>query len=470
MESDYAFCPECGASAAQDAEPQSQIEAAIPQSIPQSRKPMIVLSKKAKILIGSALLIVVLAVGAYLTGKYLTDENRLIDRFEKAVEDGNGDKLYDLLSASNKENRFDQKAADGIAHYLKSNPDALIQVTDQLKRQAKLLQSGDVEALGNADDVTFVYLHKKDKRRWLFYKDYELIVKRYMVPVQTNYEGAKILVDGKEVGAATGEESVIEVGPLLPGEYDMKAVYEGEYTTLENKQKVLLFPMESTPKTVRLELEGHYVNVYSNNNKARIFINGKDIGLVVADGQQIGPIVVDGSNKMYLEAEYPWGKMKSAEHPIDSDQMEVNMGGLNESAKEDIMASAHDFVTSWTQSLQEMDASKLKNASAEWTANISDYIGVMKANAQKYKGSINRMTFDLDSFVLIPLEDGGYSAQVNVQVDYSEITYYMEDKAPAPIDGTIYTSYELVYDGGRWLVSSWSSVNGIGTEHTKVYK
>ncbi len=357
-----------------------------------------------------------------------------------------------------------------MVDYYKSNSDALAEVTEQLKSQSQRLQDGEQQAFADDSETGFVYLRKKEIKRWLIYHDYELKVKRYMIPVRTNYNGAKILVDGNESATATGDESSIELGPFLPGEYVIEAVYEGDYTTLKKKRTVSLFPKRSYEDTVELMLEGDYVHVYSNNPKARIYIDGKDIGLIVEDGQRIGPIAIDGSNKMVLEAEYPWGTLKSEELPIDADRLEIKIDGLNDMVKEDIMNAAHDFLSSSIQSLQAMDASLLQRTHPDRLADQANYIEAMKANAQKYSGKLNRMTFDLNSFVLIPLEDGGYSAQVKAQIDYSEITYYEEDTPPDPIDGTLYTDYELVYENGQWIVSTWFQANDIGTENTKVYE
>ena len=124
---------------------------------------------------------------------------------------------------------------------------------------------------------SFVNLHKKDGKRWLLYDDYELKLRQYMIPVLTNIEGAQITVDGIQVAVASDVESKVEVGPLLPGEYTIEAVYEGEYTTIKKAEKLSLFPMNEFEDTLELVLEGDYVKVSANTPAARILINGEDI-------------------------------------------------------------------------------------------------------------------------------------------------------------------------------------------------
>lgn len=459
MEGGYAFCPECG------------ISVAPVTPVVQPRKTPNVLSMKAKILISSGLVVVLLLVGAYFLGKYLTDEQRLFERFEQTIEDGRSDKLYDMLSGSNENPLFNQKTADGIATYLKSNRESLLAVLEQLNSEAEQIKKNDARSFENDSDTAFIYLHKKNKKRWLLYNDYELKLKRYMIPVRTNFEGAEIVVDGAKAATAKDDNSVIEIGPFFPGKYEFVSIYEGEYTNLENKVIISLFPMRSYEDTVELMLEGDYVNVYSNYNAARIFINGKDIGLTVEDGQRIGPIAVDGSNLIYAEMEFPWGMMKSEVISVDSDQLELKVNALNDAVKEDIMSSTFDFASSWIQSFQERDVKPLRHVHPDRATDFTESVDYMLDNNEYYLGELRRMTFDLDSFRVNQFSEDDYTASVKAQVDNSEV-FYFKDYTPDPVpeDGTNYTEYQLVYQNGQWLVSGWIPSYDVGTAHTKVYQ
>ncbi|TFE19703.1 zinc ribbon domain-containing protein [Cohnella luojiensis] len=477
---EYAFCPECGtpvvpneisATIAPDMQPYASGQPTAVPPIVHPANPAVALSKKAKILIASGVVVILLLVGVYFLGKYLTDEQRLLDRFESAIEDGKADKLFDMLSASNSDTPFDQKTVDGIVKYLGSNKESLLTVMEQLKAEAKQLEAGDAETFANDADAAFLYLNMKNKKRWLIYNDYELKVKRYMIPVQTNFEGAKILVNGQEAATASGDGSSIEVGPFLPGEYEIKSVYEGEYTTLENKETVSLFPMASYEDSVKLVLEGDYVHVYSNYSNSRIFINGKDIGLAVEDGKEIGPIAIDGSNKMYVETEFPWGEIKSEEFAVDTDQLEFNVSELNDAMKEEIMSSAYDFVTSWMAAFQARDINALRHVHSDRVADFTEYFTDMVDSDEYYMGELHRITFDLDGFDVNQYSESEYTVSVKAQVDYSEIFYYSEyETDPVPVAGTNYTEYVLQYVDGQWLVSGWSPSYDVGTENTKVYE
>jgi uncharacterized membrane protein YvbJ len=432
---------------------------------------MFVRSKEFKIMIGSLLFVILAAAGIYGAGKYYADDDRLIERFEQAVQSGKSDKLYQLLGPANEEVKFEQKTADDMVAYLQANSSVLAQVIQQLELQSEQLSTGEKEAQAGNDEGAFLYLNKKAGKRWIIFDDYELQVKRYMVPVQANFEGVRILVNGKEAGALDKVEDQLQVGPLLPGEHTIEAVYEGEYTTLKKVEKLSLFPLAGYEDRVELVLEGEYVNITSNNPDARIFINGVNIELKVESGQRIGPIAVDGSNTLFLEAAYPWATVLSDETPIDAVEQEIQLEALNDAEKENIMGATHEFVESWMKSLQALDPNRLLRASSDRIADIANYIEIMKVNGQQYIGTLQKMIIDRNSLVLVPLSDGGYLVQLKAQVDFSEITYHKLDNLnPVPIEGTMTNEYELVYDDGQWMVTNWYEAGRISTDNTKIFE
>ncbi|RED64731.1 TcaA 3rd/4th domain-containing protein [Cohnella lupini] len=440
----------------------------------QPKKLAIKLSKKAAIFIASGLIAILLLIaGAYCLGKYLTDEQRLLDRFEHAVQADEADKLLKLLSSSNEDIPFERKTAEGIAEYLKADKAELDTLMERLRSEGKRLRSGEAQSFDNDEDAAFVYLSKKDKKRWFLYDDYEFKIKRYRIPVRTNYEGAAIRVDGEELATAGEDGSTVEIGPFLPGQYEIEAQYQGEYTTLASKEKVALFPMGSYRDTVDIELEGDYVNVTASNSYARIIINDYDIDLVVGDGQRIGPIAIDGSNKMRVEMEYPWGKTKSEELAIDTDQLTFKIDELDETDKEEIMDAAYDFASSWMDGFEARDVDKIRSVSPDRIADLTEYFADMVDTDEYYKGELRKLSFDLEGFDVNQYDEETYTASVKARLDYSEVFYYGGFGAePELADGTNYTQYELQYSNGRWEVSDWSLTDSfdVGAVNTKVYE
>jgi len=426
-------------------------------------------SKNKKITIGAAALVLLTAAGLYFLGGYLTDGQRLLERFESSIDKGQPDKLLKLLSAP--EGTVERSTAEAIVGHLGKDEKAKQAVLSRLKTEIARLKEGAVQSFAEDGESAFVYVHKKERKRWLIYDDYELKLRSYKVPVNTNFGGAKIMLNGEEIGVAGVGGSTLQLGPLLPGKYAVKAVYAGKYTTLENEVTAELFPIGNSIDPIEVPLQGEYVDVFSNNGFARIFINGEDIGLTVGDGQRIGPIATDGSNTISVEADYPWGTTKSEERPIDSTRAEFELAALTDEAKEQIVDAAHAFVSSWYEAFRERDAGRLRHVHPDRKADLASHFAAMAAGDEHYLGEMRKAAFDRDSLRLHQLDASDYSVSVLARIDYEEAYYYgAYDYRPEPEAGEQTTNYWLRYENGEWIVFEWSDAGSEAlSRNVKVY-
>ena len=427
------------------------------------------MTSKNKIRLGAAAFAVIAAAGLYFLGGYLADGQRLIERFESSIDKKQPDKLLKLLSAP--EGAVDRATAEAIVDHLGEDADAKQALLSRLKTEIARLQEDSEQSFAADGESAFVYAHRKEKKRWLIYDDYELELRGYKVPVTTNFGGARILLDGEEAGIAGVDGSTLQLGPLLPGKYAIKAMYEGKYTTLENEVQAELFPIGSAVEPVEVPLRGEYVDVFSNNGFARIFINGEDIGLAVGDGQRIGPIAADGSNTISVEADYPWGTTKSEERPIDGKRVEFELTALTDETKEQIVDAAHAFVSSWYEAFRERDAERLRRVHPDRKADLAGHFADMVAGDEHYVGQLRKATFDRDSLRLEQLGASDYSVSVRARIEYEEAYYYGAfDFRPEPEAGEQTTSYRLRYENGEWAVFEWSEAdNEALSANVKVY-
>jgi len=428
-------------------------------------------SKTTKITIGAAAFVLLAAVGLYFLGQYLSDGQRLLDRFENAVDKGQPDKLLKLMASSEDGAAVERSTAEGIANYLQSDKEAMSAVLERLEKELGMLKNDSVPTFADEVEGAFVYVGKKEKKRWLLYDDYELKLRSYKVPVSTNFGGAKILLNGREAGTAGVGNSQLQLGPLLPGEYSIKAVYSGKYTTLENEVKAKVFPTGGTVETIDVPLKGEYVDIFANNSFARIFINGENIELAVGDGQRIGPIAVDGSNTIRLEVDYPWGTTASEERPIDGTRAEFMLPSLTEGVKEQVAAAVYSFASSWYTAFRERNADRLRNVRSDRKADLDRHFEEMISGGENYIGELLRAEIDLDSFRLNQLSESDYGVSVVARLEHLEAYYYGAfDLKPEPVAGTLITDYRLQYEGGEWVVSDWIDVgDAVMSSNLKTY-
>lgn len=475
MAEDYAFCPECGTKAASDngRQPFMRVEPApaggtAPAPARPPRKP---LSRAAKLSIASGIVVVALGVGAYYLGQYMTDEQRLLSKFEKSAKDGDADQLYELLASSNEDTRFDLNKVKVMAEYLADNEDIVEELMEELRSEAERLKAGDVESFVNDEDTPFVYLEKKDKKKWLLYDEYELKLRRYMIPVYANLEGTAIFVNNERVAVLDDNDSRIEVGPLLPGNYEVRAVYESEYATLESTETIGLFPMWEYDNRLEFNLYGDYIYVHANDEAASVYINGKDVGLLADGNQAIGPISYDGSNKIYVQAEYPWGTVKSEEQEVSSEVMQFTIDPLTEELKESIMSSAHRSVSTWVQALQAKDASLARGMSDDLLDQLSGMVSSYEESGLQFVGSVASVTFDLDSFQFYANDNGSYETRVKARMESNEAVVSADEVNVETAPVTYDAQFVLEYQNGEWILSAfYDSYDDISMEHTRTYE
>ncbi len=429
-------------------------------------------SKNMKITIGAAAFAIIAAVGLYFLGGYLADGQRLLERFESSIDKGRPDELLKLLAAPEESETVERATAEAIVEHLGTDEEAMRALLSRLKTEIAQLKEGSVQSFAGDGESAFVYARKKEEKRWFVYDDYELKLRSYKVPVNTNFGGARILLNGEEAGIAGVGGSTLQLGPLPPGKYAVKAVYEGKYTTLENEVKADLFPIGSSVEPVEVPLRGEYVDVFSNNGFARILINGEDIGLAVGDGQRIGPIAVDGSNTISVEADYPWGTTKSEERPIEGTRAEFKLSNLTDEAKEQILDAAHAFAASWYEAFRERDAKRLRHVHKDRKADLADHFADMVAGDEHYVGELRRAAFDRDSLRLDQLDSSDYSVSVLARIDYEEAYYYGAfDFRPEPVAGVQTSNYRLRYENGEWIVFEWSDAGAEAlSANVKIYE
>lgn len=403
-------------------------------------------------IIGIAALAVIV-IGGYLFGKYWTSADRQIASLEAAIRTEDALRLASLLHIGDEGTPIDESQAKTIIAYVKSH-DLLDDVAGDLKRQAD-----------GGEGTSFAVL-VKDGSQFGFYQKYRIDVMTSTADVHTNYEGAKIFLDGKEVATADSDDFKTTVGPLVPGEYDLEARYAGEYTTLKAAHRLTATGSDPVG-TVDLTLEGQYVKVDSNFEGAAIFIDGTDTGAVTGQDDELGPVAVDGSNKVHLEKAFPWGAVKSEEVPIDEASMRIEIDPNTDAMKETVMKDVSDFLLSWMDAYRKLDASAVRNLSKDQKASLASSIDSYKSSGLVYQGEIRKLVFDTDSIQLAEAGEGVFETAVSLQNTYTQTYYSSGETPPEPQEITDTFTYRLQYVGGKWTVTDWYMGYDYVGEHTK---
>jgi membrane-associated protein TcaA len=314
------FCTECGAKQpltkeAPVTETRTNLERSVVKA--EKKKP----NKLAIILAAAGIFLLVAGFAAYKVGESLTGPEKVIEEFSNNIKAENIDEVMKAINMGQTDIEADRKMTEGYIEFLQDQDELLASSLKDLEEQGERLGSDTKPASGDLENSLFTI--KKDGKKWLVFDRYIISVKPYYVNVYSNFEGSKVYVNDDQVGKIK-EDEPLKVGPILPGEHELKIVYKGEYSNLEDQMKLDFSEAENNILEADLELEAAFVDVYSNYEDATLFINGKDSGMLVEDAYEIGPFAIDGTITLHAEKEFETGTIKSDEVTIeDSGSIEL---------------------------------------------------------------------------------------------------------------------------------------------------
>ncbi|MDQ1144134.1 putative membrane protein YvbJ [Bacillus sp. SORGH_AS 510] len=468
------YCNECG----------TPVDTTITQPNPQgptipqtnqsmTRLPMTKKNKKLLVVAGTALVIL---IGGYKTGEALTSKDRLINKFETALVEKDAAAAAKLLSSDDKKAELNEKTVKGFMKYFEKHPEEVTDLIRTLKTESKLMdQTNNTnpelnQLASDFLDEGFVTLEMDGK--FLFFDKYRLTVPTVYLALSTNYKNSNLYIDGKKLGKSNKPNFEHTYGPFLPGIYKIKADLKTDFVDLVKEDEILL---NDSKEEASLYLEGENVTVdlgmgeANTAIKGKLFINGKDVKVNPFANPTFGPVLTDGSMKLAVEAETPWGKIKTAEVPIKDSDIYLNLGS-NESFQIQIMDQIMKFtdqyltaITSGTTNNLTTATSNLKNKTQEFIKSEAEY-------QEMYQGQHLSTTFDLNSFQVSNI-DGVWSVNVDTSEKYNEDYFYSED-TPSLEETEHQNSYNLVYDekNKNWLIDNLDDAWSFDDENTKVVK
>lgn len=461
------FCEECGSRvASQTNSAKASISYSLSDSTatgsktPKPRKEF-KMTRRSKLLLGILAIVLVLGFAAYKIGESITSKERIIEKFSQAISEKDFDAVSKYLKSSDPRVKINEESLKAFFDYIDQNPSYVQNLMDSIRQQSREMDRRDdteeQSAFSYGDDYAISL--EKDGKTLLLFDRYMFEIKTYFINVSTNYKDAKIFLGDTEICTSDSDQFSKQLGPYLPGVYDLKAVYQGEYANLESSRKVELisaYNYDDGPKTVdvSLMLDGVFVSVDCDYEDAKVIVNGEDIGLTVADtfAEPFGP--VGDSVKIAVQKEFPWGVIRSEEKAVEGQSwMYLPLDAMNDEVKGQIMDTINQFNHSGVEALTARDSSKLVNVTQNYLAALSGDIEDMLYYGTLYKGKYTKAIFDLDSFVLYE-ENGNYIAEVAVSEFFDSVYYYETDVDVTTGETNQILQYRLIFDNQaqKWLI------------------
>lgn len=450
------FCAQCGKGLHEkEVKSKAQLE-----KLNQSVMSITNFLKNRKWVIG--LIIVILSfIVFYQIGLSMTSQQQLVDQFEKAIYEEDAKALSSLLYSLDPKLEVNEETTESLLNFFIKNPDRFDEMIWTLSTQANSdKKESDLSSAWQDFSSYFSPLKISNigKTKFIF-DEYKIEVTPQYMSIDSNLKDVKILVNDELLETVTNENSTIRLGPYLPGTYQVKAVYEGEYAKSELEEESELFSLAGEDY-IYFDFNIDVLHISSNEDDAKILINGRDTGLTVDEADSLGMVALDGSLKLQLEKDYPWGRVKSEEIQINNRDVRLNIDPIDEEFKEMIVETINQYYINTFTAIKTKDTTKLQGMTEQERESLVSFIEDLEQN-NKMLVTDNKLTtmYDLQSF-RFSNKDGKYF--VTLDAGYSlNGNYVLEDsteehRQKALQDNLVYYfTYELVFDEqeDKWLIN-----------------
>lgn len=349
---------------------------------------------------------------------FVTTKDELLNNLEVSMKKGDSRKVYgDIFVVDEKISRSE---LEPLIKYYNSDITKIDKIISELKTTEK---SGVIKV--------------KNKRR-LIWQNYYLEVDTVGIKVNCNFEEAKIFLDNKEIDGGNVKRG------LVPGLYNVKAQLKTDYGNVEKEVQVSLMQNEE----VSIKLDATNLNITSNFNDAKVFINDKDTNKKVSEISNYGPIPTNENIEIQLQREFPWGVIQSDKVTLsDVPNMNIDINMVNEELTTQIEVSINKFYESIFKALNERDYNLITLTNEEIKKKIYEEINE-KSLIFKNNYEISGLEVKIENSEF-KYEDNKYKAQIVVKINYS-IYKKLFLSSPAKIESMFLTNMELV--GDEWII------------------
>ncbi|MGK9431464.1 zinc ribbon domain-containing protein [Bacillus atrophaeus] len=447
------FCKECGTPIGGSSIQANKETASTAETRQAPRKPI---PKKTIILWSSIAAACVILFAAYKTGAYLTSKDRLVDKFEQAVNNEDKDQIASLLTPVNDKLKLTKNNVKPFLAYLKDHPDKKDELFSSLRDETAQKE--------------IVYA-EKDGKSLLVFDHYDLKIAPVYFEVTSNYKNTDLYVNKEDAGSVKKADQAQTLGPYIPGEYTVSAKLKNDVVDLVKKEEIQAVGDNSFRVDLSLEADDVTFSLADDikDGKGELLINGKSIHKDPFKSVTYGPLLTDGSMTAAVEAEFPWGKTKTAGVPIDSKEMELTLIP-DQDTQETIMNTIVKTTKQYSKALSDGNTAQMTEASASWKAEVKDNVDSMKNTDSYLKDKYLETDFNLDTFALSQKNDGTWQAAVTGK-ELHQSANYNDYTKPEMSDESPSYEYLLSYDKKqkKWIFEdAESTFDSAGTNIKKI--
>ena len=436
------FCRECGAP--------------LEQSEPESpKKP---LTKKQKIIFGLGAAVGILLFGGYTIGKQVYSYENQVGEMMKVLASADASEYVDIMITYDPNFEITEESIAPYAAYLEKNKSYLNEVIMNLRNN-------------DGGPMREIYVEQNGKKI-LFFDNYSLLIYPVYFSVSTNEPYAKIVVNGTDEFTTDENNLSFEVGPYAPGEQVITA--DVEMNGYEFNNSVMQDLLASAPfSDVYVPLEGVEFAVYTNQDYADVYLDGKVIGQVENGYGTFGPVSWNAESILELGIDYDFGTYKSESHQLRDYNADYVMNFANvftyENVSRQVFRPLFRTITTLSKNknsdlaLDKLDmAPYLVNGEEnELMTRFTEYIRVFRENEDT-----SQLDFTFEITDIIQIDNNLYT----VKMDMDLTTYYSYKsnrenlKEKLQYEFIIESEHDEPYDGLRFKLKEITSKVDVGSE------
>ncbi|MEH6942732.1 zinc ribbon domain-containing protein [Bacillus sp. JJ722] len=349
------FCTSCG-----------QKNNVVDEKVVPKGKP---LSKGRKITILSILLVVAIVIITHFIMKNIYTSHKSVEMFEQALQGKDYNKLAEIMNDGQDVVEVDSAQAKEYAQYLDEHVDTS-KVMKYLRTAASKLDH-DEKVKPYKDYENKLLLLEKGKKKWGIYTQYDLKFYPIAVYASADYENTDIFLNDEKATTIGEDDTQSLVGYLFPSKVTLEATYKNDYINLSTKDELYFDEASHNKLEVPIELDAEEVVVYSNDDSAVLFVNGKSTGQKIADIDYFGPVKTDESITFHAERKVNGKVEKTESVKVDDEVVHLLFNEdkkivseepvIPEFTEEDVYVFMKDYYTSAVEAINSGDFSRVSD-------------------------------------------------------------------------------------------------------------
>lgn len=268
-----------------------------------------------KPIIGVILILFIAIGGFFIYGKSTAKtQAEVASDFSNAISTQNPDKLQEILYCDNEKLQINKTNANVLIDYFSKNPSKFSEINDNFKS-------------GKYVDDTYPLSIKEVSKKFFFFPVYKVVVKPTFIKVDCSFKNCKVKVLDQTYNDL---DKTTEIGPLMPGTYNVTAELSNSYL---NKSEVIdVNTFDNACPTIEIFKDLKTINIDSDIPDADLYVNGKNTGIKVKDAKDFGP--VESNSNIYAVSNENGKKIVSKKYPVDSSS-EIYINFADAKASED---------------------------------------------------------------------------------------------------------------------------------------